>query len=78
MVQGFVISDKKYPLTFLPIRSEESGIIYSHCFECNIDNDCQHTDKKRGFYTQGYLSDFLYIKSMGYNVRVNQLIYFPF
>ena len=77
MVQGFVISDKKYPLTFLPIRSEKSGIIYSHCFECNIDNDCQHTDKKRGFYTQGYLSDFLYIKSMGYNVRVNQLIYFP-
>ena len=77
MVQGFVISDKKYTLPFLPIRSEANGINYSHCSECIIDNDCQHTDKKRGFYTQGYLRDFLYIKSMGYNVRVNQIIYFP-
>ena len=58
MVQGFVISDKKYTLTFFPIRSEANGINYSHCYECNINNDCQHTDKKRGFYTQGYLSDF--------------------
>ena len=77
MVQGFVISDKKYTLPFLPIRSEANGINYSHCYECKIENDCKHTDKKRGFYTQGYLRDFLYIKSMGYNVRVNQLIYFP-
>ena len=76
LVQAFVITDKEYTLPFLPIRSDKIGIQYSHCYNCTDDNSCQHKDEKRGFYTQGYLSDFLYIKSIGYHVRVNQLIYF--
>ena len=76
MVKGFVIKRDKYTLPFIPFRSDESGIIYTKCLKCKHYNMCNHFDMNKGFYTEGYISDFLYMKKIGYDIDVTQLIYF--
>jgi hypothetical protein len=79
-IKAFIIKKDRYKLSFIPYRSKKHGIIYSHCFQCKIKNqsieNCDHSENERGFFTEGYLSDFLYMKKLGYNIKVTQLIYF--
>lgn len=52
------------------------GLIYSNCAKCENSIKCVHTEKERGFFTEGYVSDFLYMKNLGYSIKVTHLIYF--
>lgn len=75
-VKAFVINNNKDILPFIPIRSVDNGNTYSHCAKCSHSKNCNHLNEERGFYTEAYLSDLLYMKKLGYTIRVTQLIYF--
>ena len=78
-IKAFITTNNLYKLPFFPLRNEKNEIYYTNCSMCCknlLIEKCNHTYIERGFYTHGYLNDFLYMKSIGYIINVNQIIYF--
>ena len=78
-VKAFISTNNSYKLPFFPFKNEKNEINYTNCSKCCknfLIEKCNHNNIERGFYTQGYLNDFLYMKSIGYFIKVYQIIYF--
>ena len=77
-VKAFVVNNASYKLPFIPIKIK-SKIIYSNCSTCLKElstEDCSHTYDEKGHFIEVYLNDLLYMKSLGYEIKVTQIIYF--
>ena len=75
-IKGFIIKNDNYELPFIPYRSTKFGIIYTNCAKCEQTKKCVHSQTEKGFFNEGYISDFLYMKNLGYIIKVTHLIYF--
>ena len=79
IVKGIVIIDELEYLPYMPMRTKTNGIIYTYCGKCMtsiFEMSCSHKSKERGFVVEGYLNDFLFMKSIGYTIKCCQIIYF--
>ena len=79
LLKGFVTSNNMYKLPFMPIITKSKIISYSNCSKClnELTNEnCCHSQEEKGHFVEGYLHDFLYMKSIGYSIKVVQIIYF--
>ena len=80
IMKAFIVVPLNTEFPFLPIRSKDKGIGYSFCYKC-FKSDCKpelcsHSDSERGFFSEGYLSDFLFMKKMGYKITCVHIIEF--
>ena len=78
-VKAFVVKNNEYALPYIPYKCDKNIISYTNCSKCLkqlCKEKCLHSDNERGHFMQGYLNDFLYMKSLGYKIKVCQLIYF--
>ena len=76
-VKAFIIKKNFYNIPYIPFINDNELVYYKDCPKCTSTSElCSHNENEKGFFTTGYLNDFLFMKSIGYTVNVVQIIYF--